>query len=453
MYYNSLKRQVEAATRLRNARQNTDRVNILECIADCYRPLHEDIRRGDHSIYNLPGGRGSCKSSFVSLEIIDGMMKDPAANAMIIRRTAATIRESVFEQIQWAIDTLGAAALWRSTVNPLSYTYLPTGQKILFRGLDDTNKLKSLKLRKGYFKYLWFEEFQELQGENTVRSIKQSVIRGGTGGTVQTFNTFNPPLSMNNWANKYVIQNDDRAITFRTDYTMIPPDWLGLEFLAEAERLKVTNERAYRHEYLGEAVGSGGEVFPNITERTITDEEIDQLQYFYYGLDWGFSVDPFAFVRCAYDRRTDTVFILDEEYKTGCSNTRIAEIIQNKDYTSQKSVYRDIYGQRYEENSFTITADSAEPKSIADLRNIGLKVVPCKKYAGSVQYGIRWLQNRNIVIDAKRTPNAYREFSTYEYVTTKDGEFLADVPDANNHTIDAVRYAFDSLINRKGVSA
>ena len=96
MYYNSLKRQVEAATRLRNARQNTDRVNILECIADCYRPLHEDIRRGDHSIYNLPGGRGSCKSSFVSLEIIDGMMKDPAANAMIIRRTAATIRETIF---------------------------------------------------------------------------------------------------------------------------------------------------------------------------------------------------------------------------------------------------------------------------------------------------------------------------------------------------------------------
>lgn len=451
MYYNTLRKQVEAAAKLRAAR-NVDRVNILDCIAECYRTLHSDVIQGQHSEYNLPGGRGSCKSSFVSLEIVDGMMKDSMANAMVIRKTAATIRESVFEQIQWAIDTLGVSELWKSNVNPLSFTYLPTGQKILFRGLDDTNKLKSLKLRKGFFKYLWFEEFQELAGENTVRSVKQSVIRGA-GGNVRTFNTFNPPLSINNWANKYVLQNDPRALTFRTDYTMIPPEWLGLEFIAEAERLRSTNERAYRHEYMGEAVGSGGEVFPNITEREITEEEIDQLQYFYYGLDWGFSVDPFAFVRCAYDRRTDTIFLLDEEYKTGCSNSRIAEIIQGKDYTSQSKVYRDIFGQRFEDHAFTITADSAEPKSIADLRDAGLKVIACKKYAGSVQYGIRWLQNRNIVIDSRRTPNAYREFSTYEYVTTKDGVFLADVPDRDNHTIDAVRYAFDSLINRKGVSA
>lgn len=451
MYYNTLRKQVEAAAKLRAAR-NTDRINILDCIADCYKTLHSDVIQGIHSEYNLPGGRGSCKSSFVSLEIIHGMMSDSMANAMIIRKTAATIRESVFEQIQWAIDTLGVSELWKSNVNPLSFTYLPTGQKILFRGLDDTNKLKSLKLRKGFFKYLWFEEFQELAGENTVRSVKQSVIRG-TGGNVQIFNTFNPPLSMNNWANKYVLQNDPRALTFRTDYTMIPPEWLGLEFIAEAERLRSTNERAYRHEYMGEAVGSGGEVFPNITEREITEEEIDQLQYFYYGLDWGFSVDPFAFVQCAYDRRTDTIYLLDEEYKTGCSNSRISEIIKSKDYSSKSKVYRDIYGQLYEENAFTITADSAEPKSIADLRNDGLKVIPCKKYAGSVQYGIRWLQNRNIIIDSRRTPNAYREFSTYEYVTTKDGVFLADVPDRDNHTIDAVRYAFDSLINRKGVSA
>ena len=450
MYYNSLRKQVEAAVKLRNAR-STNRVIILDCIAECYRTLHSDVIQGLHSEYNLPGGRGSCKSSFVSLEIINGMMEDSAANAMVIRKTAATIRESVFEQIQWAIDTLGASDLWKSNVNPLSFTYLPTGQKILFRGLDDTNKLKSLKLRKGFFKYLWFEEFQELAGENTVRSVKQSVIRG-TGGNVRVFNTFNPPLSLNNWANKYVLRNDSRSITFRTDYTMIPPEWLGLEFIAEAERLKETNERAYRHEYLGEAVGSGGEVFPNITEREITPEEIDQLQYFYYGLDWGFSVDPFAFVRCAYERKTDTIYILDEEYKTGCSNSVIAEIIQSKDYNRRRT-YTDIYGQRYEDNSFSITADSAEPKSIADLRNAGLNVHPCKKYAGSVQYGIRWLQNRNIVIDHTRTPNVYREFSTYEYCTTKDGVFLADVPDRDNHTIDAVRYAFDSLINRKGVSA
>lgn len=450
MYYDSLKKRVKAANRLKNAAKE-NRVNIMDCIAECYYTLHSDITDGNHSIYNLPGGRGSCKSSFVSLEIIHGMMQDAEANAIIIRRTGATMRESVFEQISWAIDELGVSDLWRGNINPLSYTYLPTGQKILFRGLDDATKLKSIKVRNGTFKFVWFEEFQELQGANTVRNVRQSVIRGGSGYKV--FNTFNPPLSLNNWANKYVLIPDDRAITFKTDYTMIPPEWLGEEFLAEAERLQKVNEKAYRHEYLGEAVGAGGEVFPNLTQRTITDAEIEEMQYFYNGLDWGFAVDPFAFIRCSYDRKTDTVYIIDEIYKTGCSNSKIAEMIKAKDYAGNTSIYKSIYGDYMTESTFHITADSAEPKSIADLQNLGLKVHGCKKYAGSVQYGIRWLQNRNIVIDAARTPNAWREFSEYEYMTTKDGEFLADVPDKDNHLIDSCRYAFDALINRKGVSA
>lgn len=451
MYYDRLKKRVQTAVKLRSALQS-DRVNIMDCIAECYYTLHSDITDGNHSIYNLPGGRGSCKSSFVSLEIIDGMMNDKEANAIIIRKTGNTLKESVFEQIAWAIDTLGVSELWHGTVSPLSFTYKPTGQKILFRGLDDATKLKSIKIRKGYFKYLWFEEFQELQGANTVRSVRQSVIRGGKDN-VKTFNTFNPPLSLNNWANKYVNIPDDRALCFKTDYTMIPPEWLGTEFIAEAERLKAVNEKAYRHEYLGEAVGAGGEVFPNITNREITDEEIQQMQYFYHGLDWGFAVDPFAFIRCSYDRKTDTLYILDEIYKTGCSNSRIAELIKEKEYSGTVEAYESLYGGIYESSNFHITADCAEPKSIADLRNMGLKVNPCKKYPGSVQYGIRWLQSRNIVIDAARTPNAWREFSEYEYMTTKDGEFLADVPDKNNHLVDSCRYAFDALINRKGVSA
>lgn len=177
------------------------------------------------------------------------------------------------------------------------------------------------------------------------------------------------------------------------------------------------------------------------------------MQYVYCGLDWGFSVDPFAFVRLSYDRKTDTVYLLDELYQKNCSNARIAELIKEKGYhLSGKLSPGGVMYSPYAEQQ-TIFADAAEPKSIADLRGAGLKIYPCKKYPGSVIYGIRWLQNRKIVIDPKRTPHAWKEFTEYEYLTTKDGEFLADVPDENNHILDACRYALDRLINNRGVSA
>lgn len=450
MYYDSLKKRVKAATTARDALKNP-RTPIVDCIAPCYLPLHEDVVAGKHSIFHLPGGRGSCKSSFVSLEIVDGIMNDPTANAIVFRRTANTMRESVYSQIAWAVEELGVSALWRCNVSPMQFTYIPTGQQIIFRGVDDAAKLKSIKPRKGIFKFIWFEEFSELQGANTVRSVLQSVVRGGTDFRI--FNSFNPPLSINNWANKYILIPNDDAITFKTDYRMIPPEWLGSTFLLEAERLEAINERAYRHEYLGEPIGTGGEVFPNLEARTITDEEISQMQYIFEGCDFGFSIDPAAFCRCSYDRKTDTIYFLDEIYKRGLTNKMLADAIKAKDYHKAGGGYYSEFAGGFIEEKQAIVCDSAEPKSIQDLRNEGLKVLACRKYPGSVLYGIRWLQCRHIVIDPKRTPNAWREFSEYEYSQTKDGEFLADVPDQNNHLIDSCRYAFDSLINRKGYSA
>ena len=148
----------------------------------------------------------------------------------------------------------------------------------------------------------------------------------------------------------------------------------------------------------------------------------------------------------AYDSKHDTVFFLDEIYKKHLSNAQLAELIKERGYDKRPSI------SGYDAKQL-ITADSAEPKSINDLREAGLKVLACNKYPGSVNYGIKWLQNRRIVIDPKRTPNAHREFIGYEYETTKDGEFLADVPDKDNHSIDSCRYALDGLINRRGVSA
>lgn len=443
MYYDQLKKRAQAYKATRDAAQG-ERIKAENVIAPCYLPLHQDIGQGLHEVYHLPGGRGSCKSSFVSIEIVDGMMQDREANAIIFRRVAGTMRESVFSQIQWAIDQLGVSSLWHANVSPMQFIFKPTGQQIVFRGLDDPSKLKSIKPRHGRFRYVWFEEFAEMTGENMIRNVLQSVVRGGTGFCV--FNSFNPPISLNNWANKYIMQPNPKATVFRTDYRMIPAEWLGENFIAEADRLRTVNENAYRHEYLGEAVGSGGEVFPNLEIRTITDDEVQtNADYIYKGIDWGFSVDPAVLIVATYNHRHDTIMILDEIYRKHCSNKMLSDLIKEKNYDRE--------GGDFLNETGAIFADAAEPKSIADLRNEGIFVHACKKYPGSVLYGIKWLQSRRIIIDPARTPNAYREFTGYEYETTKDGEFLADVPDRDNHTIDALRYAFDRLINRRGVSA
>ena len=453
MYYDALRRRVMAAKKYQQA-MTTSRADILNSIAPAYIPLHDDIIRGDHSIYHLPGGRGSAKSSFVSLEIVDGMMKDPAANAVVFRRTANTLRDSCYSQIAWAIDELGASSLWRGNVSPMQYTYLPTGQQIIFRGVDDAGKLKSLKPRRGYFRFIWFEEFSEMQGANTVRNVLQSVMRGADDFIC--FNTFNPPISLNNWANKYILLPDDRATVFKTTYEMIPPEWLGSAFIAEAERLREINESAYRHEYLGEAIGTGGEVFPNLQAREITDDEIDQLQYIYSGCDFGFAQDPMAYIRAAYDEKHDTIYLIDEIYRKHMSNKQLADEIKRRGYdsTGRYSHYvSPMMGFTSSEIPATVICDCAEPKSIADLQNEGIKAIACRKFAGCVQYRIKWLQQRRIIIDPKRTPNAWREFSSYEYEVSKDGEILSDLPDRDNHTIDSLAYALDRIIYRRGVSA
>lgn len=412
-------------------------IDIKDLIAPVYYPLHADIRQGKHTFYNLPGGRGSAKSSFCGIEIPLGVMRDSTrkANALVVRKYAVTLRGSVFSQIQWGIDMLGVSHLWKATYTPLSFTYLPTGQVIRFVGLDDAAKLKSIKPPVGYFKYLWLEEFSEFFGEAEIRNLQQSVMRGGNDFIV--FRSFNPPISKANWANQFIEQPDNKAITLRTDYRQIPAEWLGEAFIYEAERLKEVNEKAYLHEYLGEAIGTGGEVFPNLEVREITDEEIQNFQYIYQGLDFGWAVDPLSFLRMSYDRKIDTIYFIDELYRTHMSNTSLAEWIIEKEY-----------------NDYMITADSAEPKSITDLRNYGIYANACYKRPGAVEYRVKWLQHKKIVIDPARTPNACREFSTYSYVVDrKTGELLSQLPDKDNHSIDSCAYGLNNLIFSRETTA
>lgn len=409
-------------------------VNLTEVIAPSFYPVHRDIKAEGHTYYDLYGGRGSTKSSFISAEIVLGMMQDPDANAIIFRKYGTTLRESVFEQIMWAIQTLNVAHLWRPVLNPMSFIFMPTGQRILFRGLDKAKKTKSIKVSRGYFKYLWFEELDEFAGIEEIRTAQQSVLRGGDKFVV--FKSFNPPITRTNWANEYVEEERDDSYRHKSDYTTVPVDWLGQQFIDDAEHLKKVNERAYRHEYLGEPVGLGTTVFEFLEFRPIPTEELMTFDRIYQGQDWGFYPDPLAFVRVAYDRTRETIYILDELYEKRWSNKQAADWILEKKY-----------------NDYEIICDSAEPKSVNDYRDFGLPARAAIKGPGSVQYGMKWMQTRKIVIDKDRTPNAYKEFKEYEFEVDRNGNVISAYPDENNHTIDAVRYALERYSNQRGNSA
>lgn len=405
-------------------------MKLSEVIAPCFYSVHADLRAERHSEYFLKGGRGSGKSSFASIEIILGLMKHPDANAIVYRKVAATLRESVFEQMLWAIDVLGLSDYFEGKVSPMEIICKHSGQKILFRGADDPSKSKSIKLSKGWFKYLWIEELSEFHSMADVRTIKASVFRGG--GRCAAIYSYNPPSSPAAWINAEAMLPRSDRLVHHSDYRQMQPKWLGESFLAEAEALAQSNERAYRHVYLGEATGSGGQVFDNLSLRTVGAEEYAAFDRFWNGLDFGFAVDPDAFVRVHYDAKSRRLFIAEEFVGVRTPADRLAEVL--KAHCGME----------------TIRCDCADPRMIQALRERELSAVGVKKGAGSVREGIRWLQElAEIVIDPARCPNAAREFSSYEYESDGLGNFRSDCPDRNNHLIDATRYALEEVIRRR----
>ena len=284
-------------------------VRLTNVIAPSFYNLHWDIQAGGHTYYDLFGGRGSTKSSFIGVEIPLGVMQDPNANAVVFRKVASTIGTSVFEQVLWGIEALGVSDLWKATTSPFKLRYKPTGQVILFRGLDKAKKLKSIKVAKGYLKYLWFEELDEFAGEEEIRSVQQSVMRGGSKFVV--FKSFNPPISRSNWANEYVLKPRANAVRHMSCYKDVPREWLGEQFFEDANELLLTNPRAYTHEYLGIPVGTGGEVFDNLCIRPITDQEISIFDNIFMGIDWGWYPDPYHWGKMHYDSTRKILYIYD----------------------------------------------------------------------------------------------------------------------------------------------
>lgn len=402
-------------------------------IAPAFASVVFDIHEHAHTEYVFPGGRGSAKSSFVSLQIIDLIMSDDNIHAVVMRQVADTLRGSVYQQIIWAIDVLDLNDDFHCTVSPMEITRKATNQKIYFRGADDPGKLKSIKVPFGYIGLLWFEELDQFIGAESVRKIEQSVIRGGD--TAYIFKSFNPPKTASNWANKYIkVPKETRLIT-ESNYTQVPAKWLGKPFIDEAEFLKETNPDAYENEYLGVANGSGGNVFDNVSIREITNEEIGQFDHILNGVDWGWYPDPYAFVRVHYEPAQHRLYVFQEYTCNKQSNRQ----------TADKLIELGITGNDL------ITCDSAEEKSVGDYRAYGLFARVAEKGPGSREYSYKWLQSlREIIIDNIRCPKAAQEFLDYEYERDKEGNVISGYPDGNDHCIDAVRYATNRIWRKKG---
>lgn len=384
--------------------------------------------------YIFDGGRAGLKSSFISLKVPELVENNPMMHACIVRKQTNTLKDSVYSQIQWAINELGIAGDFDFKVSPLEITLKKTGQKIYFRGCDDPVKLKSIKPPFGHIGILWVEELDQLAGAAELRSVKQSILRGGVDSYF--FASYNPPKSRANWVNQQMLEPNENRVRHHSTYLEAPPEWLGTVFLNDAEHLKEVNPAAYEHEYLGVPNGDGGNVFDNITARTITDDEIARFDRIYQGVDFGWYPDPFAFLRMHYDVAHETLYFIDEHRSNKTSNQENAEWIIQKGY-----------------NDTFVTCDGAEPKSVADLRACGLHAQGAQKGPGSVEYGMKWLQCRKIIIDPQRTPEAYKEFVNYEYERDKDGNVISGYPDRDDHFISAARYGLERVFRKFGSKA
>lgn len=405
-----------------------------DLIAPDFLADYRDIRAHKHTEYLEYGGRASTKSSFISLVCIWLLINNPGVHMLSMRQVAATLRDSVYAQLVWAINELDLADSFVCTTSPLEIKYKPTGQTIYFRGADDPGKIKSIKTKFGHIGILWFEELDQFHGEEAVRKIEQSVIRGGDLAYV--FKSWNPPQTANNWVEKYKQIPKANQFQHHSTYLTAPVEWLGKTFIEEAEHLKQVNPRAYEHEYLGVSNGTGGLVFENVQVRRIENDELKQFDHILMGVDWGYYPDPFAWVKCHYDAGRHVLYLLDE--------IRIQK-------AGNRETYNALVTEKLVAPDELIIADSAEPKSIADYLEYGLMCRGAEKGPESVKYSMKWLQSLTaIVIDPERTPYSLEEFIGYEMEQDKDGNFISAYPDRDNHFIDATRYATNLIWRRRG---
>lgn len=377
----------------------------------------------------VKGSRASKKSKTTALNLIVRLIQYPKANLLVVRRNFNTLKDSCYSDLRWAIDKIGVSDFFRCTTNPLEITYLPTGQKILFRGLDDGLKITSISVHKGVLCWVWIEEAYELTKEEDFNKLDLS-IRGEVpeGYFKQLTITFNP-WSANSWLKaKFFDKESPNIFTKTTTYTC--NEWLDASDLSVFEEMKADNPRRYWIEGLGNWGIAEGLIYDKVE---LVEFNIDELRtksgmLSSFSLDFGFT-DPNAFICCLIDKANKNIYVFDEWYKTGVTNIQIAEQIINMGYGGQR-----------------IICDSAEPKAIQELNDLGIKAEPSRKGADSVNFGIQLLQNYTFKIHPK-CKEFYREILNYAWEKDKFGK-PTDKPEHEfSHGMDSIRYGVTKILN------
>lgn len=400
-----------------------------ELLPEKFHPVWKAAKAPDKLNIVCKGGRGSGKSTDIAIMLVT-MIIDKPVNAVVLRKIDNTLVTSVYEQIKWAIEEIGASYLFRVKMSPLEITYLPRGNKIIFRGAQNPERLKSLKDSRFPFAIAWIEELAEFKTEDEVTTITNSLLRGELedGLSYKFFFSYNPPKRKQHWVNKKYETIFQPANTLVHHSTYLDNPYISKAFIEEAEAAKKRNINRYNWEYLGHAIGSGVVPFNNLQFRKITDEELATFDNYRQGVDYGYGPDPLAFVQWHYDKKRNTIYALNEIYGQKISNRELAKGIR-----------------ALKADRFRITSE-VSPKDVDELKyehNIPY-IKQAKKGPGSVEYGEEWLDDLDaIIIDPERTPNIAREFENIDYETDRDGNPRARLEDKDNHTIDATRYAFE----------
>lgn len=395
------------------------RINIAEIIGRGYK----EFWNSKHRYLVVKGGRGSKKSTTTALKIIFNMMKYPLANTLVIRRVFNTLRQSCFQQLRWATERLGVSHLWKFTLSPLEAEYLPSGNKIIFRGLDNSMSITSITVDKGYLCWCWFEEFFQVEKEEDFNRVDMS-IRGELpeGYFKQIICTFNPWAE--NWIKKrFFDTEDDNVLALTTTYRC--NEYLSEDDIALFESMKIRNPRRYRIEGEGEFGISEGLVYENFVVQDFDYKEISKRKSAesIFGLDFGYVHDPTALICAIADQEAKELYIFDEHYQKAMVNSEIASMIKYKGYAKE-----------------VIYADCAEPKSIEEIKRAGiLRIQPAAKGKDSILNGIQFIQDYKLIVHSK-CENTIIELNNYCW-DTKDGVAINKPIDAYNHLLDALRYA------------
>lgn len=377
----------------------------------------------------VKGSRASKKSTTAALNLIYRIIKYPKSNALVVRKTYRTLQDSCYAQLRWAADRLGVKEYFDFKLSPLEIIYKPTGQKILFRGLDDPLKVTSVTVDVGYLCFLWIEEAYEIMSESDFDMLDES-IRGEVPGELfkQITLTLNP-WNERHWIKGRFFDRDDKdTLAITTNY--LCNEWLDESDRNIFERMKVHNPRRFQVAGLGNWGIAEGLVYENFIEKSFTLDEVRDCVNV-AGLDFGYTNDPTAFFIGFLDDKNKILYVWDEIYKKGLSNRKIYEEIKKQGYAKE-----------------SITGDSAEPKSIDELYDYGLRIKGAKKGRDSIMNGIQWIQDLKIIIHPRCT-NFITEISNYTWDKDRFGKTLNAPVDDFNHLMDAMRYALEEYITGK----